>query len=1192
MVFSQLLNFEIRYQLRQKAFLSFCIIFLAFGFLLGSQNNTPAQINFNSSYQLFYKIGLLSLGSQFAIMFFTISGILRDRQFRMEEIIYTTPISKTSFFFSRFSGILLSSIIVFSMSLVGFALGMQSPELDPGRVSAFQFGDYAWVWLMMALPNVLVCSTLVFSVSSITKNHIATFASAIFIYAAYFLAANFLNSPLMANSVNPSAQTLAIAAVADPFGLSAFFEQTQYWTPFEKNNFSISFSGYFRWNRLIWLSISFIILFVTFRLFSFRKIKHQIGKKSKPEENAYKEYQYQTLNGLNFYSFSYWKSFKSLFKLELTSVFKSLPFIGILLVWIVIIFTEIYSRIYSGGAYNDSLYPSTDILIWLIKDPLPVIGLILVVYYSGEIIWRDYALKFNEIIAATPTPNSLFFLSKLAAFLLLPILLIATSIVMAMGFQLVKGYDEFELFQYLSMFYFQGFGFVFYTSLAFFIQSLSPNKYAGMIITGLIIALFGSPLTSLIGIDHPLLKIGRLPTVELSNMAGYGDFSYPFHFFALYWTSVGLILALLSFKVWQRGTTNQLKFKMKQLWFAKTPLLNVFLGISGLVFTGMGSLIYYNTNVLNDYQTRSEKLDFQEGYEKKFKRYETLQRLAKNDLKTQMDIYPEKGKYVFQGKYILENISDRPIDTILISEREKITSIAIENAQLIEHDSIFNTFLYAFNSPISPNQKVAFSFKIDKKKKGFEIDKTLTRNGSFILLQDFEPVLGYRKSLEIKDRFEREKRGLPARLEEPKSDEHMLFDQSRNYKKVNFETLVSTSTDQVAIAPGDLIDKWSSNGRNYFQYKTPVRIVPIIGYESARYARQTKEYKGILIEQCFHPTHDENIARIFQSSEWALDYCIKNFGKYPFEQVRVVEIPNYWPFGGHAQPGTITMVEDNLYLIDNSNPGGFDLVAKRTIHEVAHQWFGHLLAPKSVEGGSLFTEGFAKYTEAVVMDKQFGKKAVWQLSESAQERYFKGRAFASEPEPPLYFSNGENYLSYGKNFTVMLALRDLIGEEKVNHVIKILLERHRKNPIPNVTALEFLEEIYKTTSPADHDLINDWFKRVITYRLKIENVAIQALGNQRYEVKFTVFAKRFEVENGEEKEIPINEAIPIGLFSVHPNQVKDPNAIITLTPHKIKKNVTDISLIVDTYPKFISIDPFGTRIDKNRRDNVFEIEIQ
>ena len=55
------------------------------------------------------------------------------------------------------------------------------------------------------------------------------------------------------------------------------------------------------------------------------------------------------------------------------------------------------------------------------------------------------------------------------------------------------------------------------------------------------------------------------------------------------------------------------------------------------------------------------------------------------------------------------------------------------------------------------------------------------------------------------------------------------------------------------------------------------------------------------------------------------------------------------------------------------------MVAKRVIHEVAHQWWGHTLSAKPVAGGSLFVEGFAKYTEAVVMEKMYGKSALYDI---------------------------------------------------------------------------------------------------------------------------------------------------------------------------------------------------------------------
>ncbi|MFT5752281.1 MAG: ABC-2 type transport system permease protein [Dokdonia sp.] len=43
-------------------------------------------------------------------------------------------------------------------------------------------------------------------------------------------------------------------------------------------------------------------------------------------------------------------------------------------------------------------------------------------------------------------------------------------------------------------------------------------------------------------------------------------------------------------------------------------------------------------------------------------------------------------------------------------------------------------------------------------------------------------------------------------------------------------------------------------------------------------------------------------------------------------------------FGGFAQPGVISVVEDQLYFSDVSNKETFNVVVKRVIHEVAHQW--------------------------------------------------------------------------------------------------------------------------------------------------------------------------------------------------------------------------------------------------------------
>ena len=227
----------------------------------------------------------------------------------------------------------------------------------------------------------------------------------------------------MAQAVPASPESMAIAAIADPFGIAAFFEQTQYWTPFQKNTQFLSFSGLFLKNRIIWILISIGFLLTTYKLFSFRKITKKVKKERKTKIEEQQLLAYRPIKALhNFKAQS--QAFIALLKIELNGVFRSLPFIAVLLMWLFMVFSELYSTVISGGQYGVSVYPFTNQLIDLIVTPLSIFSLILIVFYSSEIVWKERNLNFNLIVDATPVKNWVFFLSKFSALLLLPIILI------------------------------------------------------------------------------------------------------------------------------------------------------------------------------------------------------------------------------------------------------------------------------------------------------------------------------------------------------------------------------------------------------------------------------------------------------------------------------------------------------------------------------------------------------------------------------------------------------------------------------------------------------------------------------------------------------------------------------------------------------------------------------------------------
>ena len=758
---------------------------------------------------------------------------------------------------------------------------------------------------------------------------------------------------------------------------------------------------------------------------------------------------------------------------------------------------------------------------------------------------------------------------------------------MCVAFQISLDYTNFEFGIYASLYYHYGLQLAIFCMIALFVNSLVQNKYMGMGIFGFIVLL--SLNSGFIGLEHPLTSLGFMPRVSYSNMNGFNTGATIFNHLALYWTALGLLLTVISFKIWNRGVVASFSSTLKEVFFNWTKLQKLSTSILLLVFISAGSLVFYNVNIVNEYTTSSNQLEYRENYERKFKQFENLERPIPIARKTEVDIYHNQRSYSVKADYILKNKSGTSMSKIFISERVALKNIAIENATLILQDSTYGSYLFELDVALQPNDSVRFTYELKKSLKGYEEDNMIVNNGSYITHRNFEPILGYSAGYEISNRIEREKRGLPKRIVARELAAHIVSEDVKN-EKIRFETIVSTSKDQTAISSGSLINEWIKNDRNYYHYKSKNKILPSVAYFSANYATQKTDYKGISIEQYYDSNHNFNIDQIENSIKATLDYCQENFGAYNFEHVRIAEVPSHWSFGGFAHPGVISMVEDRMYLADVSNSETFNLAAKRTIHEVAHQWWGHTLSAKPVAGGSLLVEGLAKYTEAVVMEKLYGKSALYELSDNARRRYFSGRSFGGSIEPPIYMVTSQSYLAYGKAYTVLMGLRDLIGEKQVNHVLKTLTDKHRNINKLAVNTIELLNEIYKVTPQEQRVLVDDWFKKVITYDLGIEESSYKELSNGTYELTLKVKAKRFEtLQNGEIKSISIDEPIKIGVFSIHPSKVKDDNSVLYYNSSQVNKEMTKIIIIVNEKPSYVSIDPYGTRSDENLVDNIFKL---
>ncbi|MCJ8288494.1 MAG: hypothetical protein HRT58_00565 [Crocinitomicaceae bacterium] len=1185
-MFKKLLQFEFFYQRKQRALLILVLVFFAYGYLMGGMGQAPANINFNAPFQLSIYTSLMTLGGVFIAMFFSVSAAIRDKQHGFESIIYSTSIQKHQYFLSRFLGVFLFGLIAFTPFFIGYILGVHTGSLDPERVADFQLSTYLIPWVLFVVPNIFICSVILFSISLLSKNNIATYVGGIALYVIYLLASLALNSPLMAASTPPAPEGMAIASLLDPFGIAALHEQTQFWIPSERNSLNLSFSGNLLWNRVLWIVLGTAALGIVYKLFSFRQINQSIKEDGNLKAVPKTVSAYRAI-AVSINPFAKRVAFLALVRSNFLSTIKSIHFMVMMLMWIALISIDLYSGTIESGPYNDSSYATTNYLIDIIANQLPIFAIMLIVFFSGEFVWRSRLHKFNEIIDATPINNTSFFLSNLVSLLLLPLLLMSSAIIIAILFQIMTGYTKFEFDLYVSMFYYQGIPLYIYCILAIFVQSIIPKKYLGMAVTVVVIFLLGTN-SHIIGIHHPMLRFGVIPDPSYSNMNGFSLETNAFAHFSFYWLSLCMVLAIISFKLMQRGSITGWRVKLKQLLHNWTLLQSIILGAAIVLLCTAATTVYYNIHIVNTYQSHASQLDTKENYERKYAAYKELDRLFPIAINSKVDLFPESNSYTMHADLLMKNKNDRPIDTVLIHQRANLENIAFGRGELIEKNTEFGTYVFVFDPAIAAQDTVSMTFTVIHNVKGYEDEKAIVNNGTYITHKDYMPRMGYFSGMEIQDKIEREQRGLEPLHEELVTDGH-IHSYSSVFGKVQFESIVSTTADQTALTTGTLINEWEVDGRKYFHYKEAQPVVPAIAYLSARYATREDQYENITVTQYYYPGHDYNIAEIAESTKATLAYCNTNFATYNMDALRIVEIPSHWNFGGFAHPGLISMVEDKLYLVDIRNNSTFNLVAKRTIHEVSHQWWGHLLTPKNVPGGALFVEGFAKYTEALLLEKMYGKGALWQLSETANYHYFFGHTYATSKEPPVYLEDGEAYISYGKNLTLMLALKDLIGEEKLNAVLRKLIENYGATAKSRVTVLDFLNELY-TIAPDHKILIDDWFKKVIIYDLSITDQSYKKMENGTYEVKVTVKANRTQImENGESKRIGIDEPIRMAVLTNPADEVTSDKDVLYYQLHQINKEISVLTFIVNEEPHYVAIDPYGTRIDENLYDNIVEL---
>ncbi|PTL75862.1 M1 family aminopeptidase [Vitiosangium sp. GDMCC 1.1324] len=1204
---SELIRFEWRYHSRQAAFAAAALGFFFFGFALTATGFGPASVKLHAPWLVAESLGFLSLLSVFALAIFSANAVTRDDEHRMAELLYCTPVGKFQYLASRFAGSFLAALCAFSFSVVGMLVASFMPWQDAERAGAVNVFSYLWAFAVLVLPNMLFAAALLFSLAASTRSTLASHVGAVAVYVLYFICAALTDSPLMAGSAPGSGDGLALAALVDPFGLSGFFDQTRYWTSAEQNTRFVALRGVFLLNRLVTLAAAALLLVGVYRLFSFRVLRkskgaggsgsgvHGVSEGSGPvfphmlPERGLRALTRAPAPADRGTLGPWLAAYGSAVKLELRTLLKSIPFLLVLLLWVALVATEILSDL-KGGEYGSLSHPTTSLILSSLRQPLSLMGMIVLVYYSTELIWRERRFRFADTLAATPVLGSAFVASKWTALAVLILSIIVSGIFVGLAVQVSHGYWNFEPGLYLSLFYFEGVPLLLFAAAAVFLHALSPGRYVGMLLVllaGLLRQQGGA-----LGLEHHLWRFASAPRVPYSDMNGFGHLATPFHWFMIHWGALGLLLGVGASVLWRSavGSTLGERLRFLRRGWARThrPVSVLLLAVWALT----GGWILYNTDGLNERMSARELLDWKADYEKAYKPFAQLPRPTISSVTTDVELYPEDRRSRVSGRYQLVNETKTDIHEVLVAvgRRARQVELSVPGAKLASRDERFGMYRFELDEPLAPGGRTELHFAFEFSNPGFvddEPDTSLVGNGSFIMSLRGFPSMGYRATYELQEPRERRKRGLPEgtqREDSPHGEEPEVTEW------LDFDATVSTSADQIAVAPGRLERQWEKDGRRYFHYRSESRMTNFFAFASARYEVSKLQHRDITIEIYSHPGHGYNVERMLRASAATLDYMEKHFGPYPHEQLRIVEVPSYWRFGGLAMPGTIFFVENRGFLTDSTDPERLDLVSRRIAHEVAHQWWGHQLSPVRGAGASTLVESLTKYSELMVMEGMYGRERVRDFLSFELDRYLSGRSNEEGREMPLARVGDQPYIYYGKGALVMYALKELLGEEPVNRALRELL-RVQGGPGGAPTTRDLLAQLYAVAPRELHPLVNDWLEEITLYDLKLESAAVTPLPGGRYEVKMRIAAARSRADgSGNESPVGLDEKIPVGIFSAHPDSASGSNHILYLQPCALRSGLNELSAVVDAKPAVVAVDPYITRVDRSRFDNLRELQ--
>ncbi|MER5854631.1 M1 family metallopeptidase [Streptomyces sp900105245] len=261
--------------------------------------------------------------------------------------------------------------------------------------------------------------------------------------------------------------------------------------------------------------------------------------------------------------------------------------------------------------------------------------------------------------------------------------------------------------------------------------------------------------------------------------------------------------------------------------------------------------------------------------------------------------------------------------------------------------------------------------------------------------------------------------------------------------KAAYDITVTVPKGLQAVSNGELTSRSTKGGRTTYGWHMAQPMASYLATVAVGHFTMTRTEgpHGLPVLTAVDPTQAKASEKVLAKIPAIIKWEEYNFGPYPFSSTGAV----------------VDRPEDAQYALETQTrpvfPGAPD--ASTLVHELAHQWYGDSVTPRSWRDMWL-NEGFATYAEWLYRE-DFGGKSV----QETFDEYYEGdheEVWAFPPAKPSSAAHISDSPVYQRGAMVLQKIRQEIGDDAFWDLLKGWAAAHRHGSVSTADFTAYVEK--------------------------------------------------------------------------------------------------------------------------------------